>query len=312
MALQTINIGASPNDGSGDPLRTAMDKINDNFLAVSGNVFNVKDPAYGAVGDGVTDNYAAIQAAIDAMSDYDTLYIPAGAFAVSQKLVSDTARYIKVRCDGWIEPHGSYSDFLIQFMRPSTSNGIADRSNGMILDSLRLRCFGQCRGVQLWNQDVSTFGPIEVERPYGTGIEIRQVREGTFIKASVHTGKHRVVFTHGSTDPWDNSTTWNVNEIVYIDYDDWSNATTYAVNDYVTGTDGNPYRSIQASNLNKDPTQAANRAWWRRVNFEYYKCLIQHSNKHPESFHTNASSAGDRYWQFVWDHEAAGDIDENN
>jgi hypothetical protein len=28
MALQTINIGASPNDGSGDPLRTAMDKIN--------------------------------------------------------------------------------------------------------------------------------------------------------------------------------------------------------------------------------------------------------------------------------------------
>ena len=31
MALQTINIGASPNDGSGDPLRTAMDKVNDNF-----------------------------------------------------------------------------------------------------------------------------------------------------------------------------------------------------------------------------------------------------------------------------------------
>jgi hypothetical protein len=31
MALQTINIGASANDGSGDPLRTAMDKVNDNF-----------------------------------------------------------------------------------------------------------------------------------------------------------------------------------------------------------------------------------------------------------------------------------------
>jgi len=40
MPLQTINIGASANDGSGDPLRTAMDKVNDNFLAVSGNVFH--------------------------------------------------------------------------------------------------------------------------------------------------------------------------------------------------------------------------------------------------------------------------------
>ena len=31
MPLQTINIGASANDGTGDPLHTAMDKINDNF-----------------------------------------------------------------------------------------------------------------------------------------------------------------------------------------------------------------------------------------------------------------------------------------
>jgi hypothetical protein len=31
MAKQTVNIGASANDGTGDPLRTAFDKINDNF-----------------------------------------------------------------------------------------------------------------------------------------------------------------------------------------------------------------------------------------------------------------------------------------
>ena len=31
MAKQTINIGTSPNDGTGDPIRTAMDKIKDNF-----------------------------------------------------------------------------------------------------------------------------------------------------------------------------------------------------------------------------------------------------------------------------------------
>lgn len=31
MAQQTINIGTVANDGTGDPLRTAFDKINDNF-----------------------------------------------------------------------------------------------------------------------------------------------------------------------------------------------------------------------------------------------------------------------------------------
>ena len=31
MAKQTINIGTSANDGTGDPLRTAMSKTNDNF-----------------------------------------------------------------------------------------------------------------------------------------------------------------------------------------------------------------------------------------------------------------------------------------
>jgi hypothetical protein len=31
MAKQTINIGTTANDGTGDPLRTAFDKANDNF-----------------------------------------------------------------------------------------------------------------------------------------------------------------------------------------------------------------------------------------------------------------------------------------
>ena len=31
MAKQTINIGSAANDGTGDPLRTAFDKINDNL-----------------------------------------------------------------------------------------------------------------------------------------------------------------------------------------------------------------------------------------------------------------------------------------
>ena len=37
MAQQTINIGSSANDGTGDPLRTAFDKINDNFNELYGS-----------------------------------------------------------------------------------------------------------------------------------------------------------------------------------------------------------------------------------------------------------------------------------
>ena len=36
MARQTINIGTTANDGTGDPLRTAFDKINDNFIELYG------------------------------------------------------------------------------------------------------------------------------------------------------------------------------------------------------------------------------------------------------------------------------------
>jgi hypothetical protein len=82
MPLQTINIGASANDGTGDPLRTAFDKVNDNFQVVSGGVFNVKDPAYSAVGDGVPDDTAAIQAALTACNAAGggKVYWPAGTY----------------------------------------------------------------------------------------------------------------------------------------------------------------------------------------------------------------------------------------
>ena len=45
MAKQTINIGTSANDGTGDPLRSAMDKTNDNFT----ELYNGAGVADGAV-----------------------------------------------------------------------------------------------------------------------------------------------------------------------------------------------------------------------------------------------------------------------
>ena len=52
MAKQTIGIGSSANDGTGDPLRDAFDKVNDNFT----ELYDVapSDTAYAASWDGVT------------------------------------------------------------------------------------------------------------------------------------------------------------------------------------------------------------------------------------------------------------------
>lgn len=41
MAKQHINIGSAPNDGSGDTLRDAMDKCNDNFTELYGRMAEV-------------------------------------------------------------------------------------------------------------------------------------------------------------------------------------------------------------------------------------------------------------------------------
>ena len=45
MAINTINVGAVANDGTGDPIRTAFDTVNDNFQFVQGGLFAGTEPA---------------------------------------------------------------------------------------------------------------------------------------------------------------------------------------------------------------------------------------------------------------------------
>lgn len=94
MAKQTINIGSSPNDGTGDPLRDAMDKTNDNFT----ELYNGAGVADGAVttaklaADAVDSDKIA-DGAIDSVhiADDQITYAKMGAEFTTAAALSGTA-----------------------------------------------------------------------------------------------------------------------------------------------------------------------------------------------------------------------------
>lgn len=65
MAIETVNIGSLPNDGTGDPLRTAFNKLNTNFLNITadgGDEITVTDPTTstdGTLNDALANIYAS-------------------------------------------------------------------------------------------------------------------------------------------------------------------------------------------------------------------------------------------------------------
>ena len=108
MAKQTINIGTAPNDGTGDHLRTAFDKVNDNFTELytddAGDVDSVNGQTgvvtldtddisegtinfYNANHTGEVTGSAALTIASDVV-DADNLKVTGNGFA-GQALLSD-------------------------------------------------------------------------------------------------------------------------------------------------------------------------------------------------------------------------------
>lgn len=114
VTFQQVNVGASANDHTGDPLRTAFIKQNDNWTLAQNSlnniysetqtrtlvndslnqlradatelsdwigVFNVLN--YGATGDGTTDDTQAIKDAITAAPSYSVIYFPAGVYKIT-------------------------------------------------------------------------------------------------------------------------------------------------------------------------------------------------------------------------------------
>ena len=93
MAQQTINIGTTANDGTGDPLRIAFDKVNDNFTelysddaadvnSVSGGQSISVDTSTGDVTVSVTDGSIDFTQLDDRFSGLATNGAAAGSLAL--------------------------------------------------------------------------------------------------------------------------------------------------------------------------------------------------------------------------------------
>lgn len=80
MSQSLINVGTIADDHTGDPGRTAFQKINANFTELyAGGPYSIK--AYGALGDGTTDDYAAIVSAL--ASGVSSLFVPSANYRLS-------------------------------------------------------------------------------------------------------------------------------------------------------------------------------------------------------------------------------------
>ena len=91
MAKQVIGIGTTANDGTGDPLRTAMDKTNDNFTELYAGAGGVAD---GAI---TTAKLAAdaVDSAKIADGAVDTVHI-ADLNVTTAKIAADAVSYAKL------------------------------------------------------------------------------------------------------------------------------------------------------------------------------------------------------------------------
>lgn len=143
MAKQIVNIGAVANDGSGDPLRTAFDKVNDNFnelyTSLGGNslfpIVNNQGEFVRTGANKISFNFANLNV-LPTPSSYKGML----AYVDTEKAVyySNGSEWLKLLSDNSTEIE-NYTDSLSSVAYSGSlfdlNGGIVDGQNGQILST---------------------------------------------------------------------------------------------------------------------------------------------------------------------------------
>ena len=132
MAKQIINIGTVANDGTGDPLRTAFDKANDNFTELygAGSLSLASDIITFTKADGTTSTIN-----ISAYLDEDARAIASGTLNASTGIVTftrDDASTFTIDLSGLKDSTG-VDGVTIEY---SLSNQLRVKANGISYDKM--------------------------------------------------------------------------------------------------------------------------------------------------------------------------------
>src|SRR3989338_2706003 len=108
------------------------------------DVVNVKD--YGAVGDGVTDDTEAIQAAFNSFTDkYGTLYFPSGTYKITNTLTLPTNSSAENHTGLAIQGVGCFSTSIVNHSTSSNTPALLVNLQGF-----------HCEGIGFWGSAAAT------------------------------------------------------------------------------------------------------------------------------------------------------------
>ena len=124
MAQQTINIGTVANDGTGDPLRTAFDKSNDNFTELYNASGGIADDSvtYAKLGTEFTTSYTLPVPGAGLPMNVD--FSSAQVFTTT--LSADTTISFSNQAIGMVKDLVITGDFVLTLPAGSTVSGAYD------------------------------------------------------------------------------------------------------------------------------------------------------------------------------------------
>jgi len=149
--------------------KTGYTSITEDYLEIiPSRLSEINAVDYGAVGDGVTDDTAALQSAIDSLSSGQSLYVPSGTYLLASGIVFDVDRG-RFICDGQFLYSGT-SGVAITIGNAAGGNNteVYARVN-VTKDSLDWT--ETCTGVRLFGLKYSEIH-IEQSEKFTTGIDL--------------------------------------------------------------------------------------------------------------------------------------------